>query len=499
MPRLPHGLSRYDQLILSHLTSVHPSTPPLPNTFGRLYPANPVQIQNLSHAELIALYEELTDDMGSDHIEDGTASAGMTFFGQFIDHDVTLDATSALGTRIVPSTIANVRTPALDLDCVYGSGPEATPHLYGKDEVEYFLVFGTEANDFDLARTSNGTALIGDPRNDENLIVSQIQGAFIALHNILMTKFGSEHDAQSDISDCAKMGTRDDDWRSYVAPQSLSFEQVRRFVRLHYQYVVWTEFLPAFVDQSCLDEARLNDLFGSDTPIMPVEFSGAAYRFGHATTQASYEIKPGDTRDMHTLLGFGARAEADNVEFAQFFDIDGTAAPKARAVAPKLGEPLLRLPFITEGMELADIGVTLNPKQSQSLPLRNTLRDRYTYQLANGQRIAADLNARHGMSIQIPDVPDLLADKGVTKTPLWFYCLQEADAFGGGKLTGVGGAIVASVFGRLLRLDPTSYWHATGFQPWSKFKNDGGVLAGIMKFVQTHRGDVAHADQLKNG
>jgi len=82
--------------------------------------------------------------MGDDAIVPGHASAGMTFLGQFIDHDITLDATSALGMRIVPSTIPNVRTPSLDLDCVYGAGPEASPHLYGSGEAEHFLVFGNE-------------------------------------------------------------------------------------------------------------------------------------------------------------------------------------------------------------------------------------------------------------------------------------------------------------------------------------------------------------------
>jgi hypothetical protein len=93
----------------------------------------------------------------------------------------------------------------------------------------------------------------------------------------------------------------------------------------------------------------------------------------------------------------------------------------------------------------------------------------------------------------------ILADKGFTKTPLWYYSLQEADQFGHGKLTGVGGAIVASVMARLLRLDRTTYWHAHGFKPSSRFDNSGGVLAGMMKYAEAHREDIAFADQLKNG
>ncbi len=500
MPRLPHGLSRYDQLLKAILAPEAERAPPLPRTLGRLYPANPVFIKNLTHEKLIGFYEDLTQEMGSDTEENGPASAGMTFLGQFIDHDITLDATSALGTRIVPSTIPNVRTPTLDLDCVYGAGPEATPFLYGSGDAEGMLVFGTAENAFDLARTSNGTALIGDPRNDENLLVSQIQGAFIALHNILMTMFANESDAQSDIHDCARMGTAHDDWAQHVHPTQLSFEEVRRFVRMHYQWVVWNEFLPAFVDQSCLDEARINDLFGHDAAVMPVEFTGAAYRFGHATTQPGYRLHAGaDPTSMTTLLGFGRRDTASNIEFAQFFDIDGVGAPKARPVGTSIGAPLLSLPFIHDEMELHDVGVTLPLSQTQNLPLRNILRDRYTYQLMHGQKIAHDLNHRLGADIPILDVPDVLAHHGIQKTPLWFYCLQEGKEFGHDKLAGVGGSIVSSVFARLLRLDPTTYWHAHGFRPWHKFDNAGGVMAGILKFVEQHRGDVAHADQLKNG
>ncbi|CAK9066645.1 Uncharacterized protein SCF082_LOCUS33883, partial [Durusdinium trenchii] len=123
---------------------------------------------------VIAGFTDALDAMRDDSDPASDVDAGMTFFGQFIDHDVTLDAQSAIGTRIDPRSIRNVRTPALDLDCVYGDGPEASPHLYSPRH-EGFLNFGTKANPRDLARNAHGTALIGDPRNDENQIVSQLQ------------------------------------------------------------------------------------------------------------------------------------------------------------------------------------------------------------------------------------------------------------------------------------------------------------------------------------
>ena len=504
MARMHHGLSRYDQLMKSALAGEGPAAS-LPNTFGRLFPANEVQIEHLTHEGLIKILEDIALEMGKETDVSGPAAAGMTFFGQFVDHDITLDATSALGTRIVPSTIRNVRTPALDLDCVYGAGPEGTPHLYGANETDKggpdttnFLVYGNAANAHDLARTRNGAALIGDPRNDENAIVGQIQANFIALHNILMTEKlgGAGHD---EIRDCARMGTSVDDWTNHVPSHHMAFEEVRRFMRLHYQYVVWNELLPAFVDQSCLDEARLNDLFGADAAIMPVEFSGAAYRFGHATTQPDYALKKnaGQT-SMFDILGFGQRSGV--VDMQMFFDIDGTRTQSARPVGPTLGKPLTALPFIRDKVMLEDIHHELTLPQSQNLPLRNMLRDRYTYKLANGEWIADNwFKKKLKRSLPKVEMHKDLTKAGITKTPLWFYILQEAHQFGDGKLTGVGGAIVASVFARLLRLDGTTYWHASGFTPSPRFDNAGGVMAGMMKYAEANRDKIAHADALKNG
>ncbi|WP_133175994.1 hypothetical protein [Yoonia sediminilitoris] len=161
----------------------------LPKTFERLkWLPNPVQIKNLSHQQLIDVPEEIALGMGRETDQQRDAAAGMTFFGQFVDHDITLDVTSALGTPIEPATIRHVRSPSLDLDCVYGGGPEATPQLYGSGDVANSLVYGNGQNPFDLARTTNGAALVGDPRHDENDVVSQNRANMIAVHSILMGK-----------------------------------------------------------------------------------------------------------------------------------------------------------------------------------------------------------------------------------------------------------------------------------------------------------------------
>ncbi|WP_295316734.1 peroxidase family protein [Roseobacter sp.] len=493
MAGMHHGLTRLDQLMKTCLQGAGPAKP-FAQTLGRLMPPNPVHIDNISHADVIQALDDLSQTMRATENEDGDADAGMTFLGQFVDHDVTLDATSALGTRIDPATIPNVRTPGLDLDCVYGAGPEASPHLYGAGDQEHMLMFGRKDNPLDLARTCAGKALIGDPRNDENVIVAQVQGLFIQLHNILMSKIKDGGSAAGDIKDCAHDGIGKQVWKDHVSPALTGFQEVRRFIRLHYQWIVWNELMKDFVDEDCLERAMEETLFGWDAPVMPVEFTGACYRFGHATTQFQYKMnKDADALGLFATTGFGPRPPEANMDMDMFFGMSGGTAQKARPVGPGLGSPLFELPFVHETIELADIGETLTLAQSRNLALRNMVRDRYTYQLASGQQVAAKVGT------PVVDVPPELAAKGFKKTPLWFYALQEAKEHGHGKLTGAGGLVVAAVMANLLKRDPTTYLHISHFKPWSGFGGQPTCLAGIAAYVEEHRSHIADPDKLMCG
>lgn len=485
-----HGLTRLD-LLLKECVNGHAlnSGQPLPQTFGYLLgQSNPV-MGSQSAEELLGAFDDLVDSMRTTTVAPGPAEAGMTFFGQFVDHDITLDATSAIGQEIDPRAIRNVRTPSLDLDCIYGDGPEASPHLYSPDH-EGFLLFGREDNPLDLARNCKGTALIGDPRNDENILVSQVHGAFICLHNILMSMVESDATVRDTVHERAAMGMRSELWSEpLIAPVLESFEDVRRFVRLHYQYLVMRDLLPAFVDETQLKAAMKNDPFPANGPIMPVEFSVAAYRFGHATVQPSYQLKSGSGPvDLFDMQGFGRRAPDSDIEFAQFFDINGTA-PRALPVGTEMAETLFQLPFIHAPLNFRGTETTI--AQAQKLGLRNVLRDRGALLVASGQDVASHL----GIAEQ--PIPGELKKVGITKTPLWFYCLQEAQ--GSGKLQGVGAAIVGSVFGRLLRQDAQSVYHMSSFKPWDGFGTGPFTMASLMDFVERYRDSVSHAADLRCG
>jgi len=484
-----HGLSRHDQLLKECLGNHALNKPDsLPQIFGYLLEENPIT-GNLSRKHIVDAFDELVETMRTDKINDGKADAGMTFLGQFVDHDITHDASSAIGTVIDPRSIRNIRTPHLDLDCVYGDGPDATPYMYSQKH-HGFMLFGRKNNPLDLARNHEGRAMIGDHRNDENIVVSQIQGAFICLHNILMTHAEKNSDAHKDIKNCSQMNIRTAAWDHYVQPKLKGFEEVRRFIRLHYQWIVLNDLLPSFVEEKVIHEVLDHDPFHDKGPIMPAEFSGAAYRFGHATVQPGYCLKKGgDKIDLFKMLGFSKRGPDSDLEMAQFFDVPGSRAQKALPVGTKMAKTLFELPDNIVGSGLQWGNVKIPKTQAKKLALRNILRDRTALQLPSGQQVARKLG------IKQVKVPDVLQDHHITKTPLWFYCLQEAETAGKGKLTGVGGSIVASVIVRLLKLDPASILNTPDFEPWKGFGRDFG-MGSLMAYVEKNRDDIAHHKDL---
>lgn len=228
---------------------------------------------------------------------------------------------------------------------------------------------------------------------------------------------------------------------------------------------------------------------------MPVEFTGACYRFGHATAQFKYAMRQGDhAEELFDTEGLKRRPADKNVDLKMFFEVNGHAKPqKARPVGTGVAEALFNLPMFNNKMFIPEIDVTLTKPQTRNLPLRNLIRDRYTYQLASGQQVA-----KHVGSTPV-DVPKELAKYGFTKTPLWFYALQEAEELGSGKLTGAGGSVVASVFANLLKRDCTTFIHLPHFKPWQGFSGQPTCLAGMISYVENFRKDIPDPHKLMSG
>jgi hypothetical protein len=408
----------------------------------------------------------LTDpNLSVNNPDNPTHTAGTTFFGQFIDHDITFDTTSPLGIPTTPELSPNGRTPALDLDSVYGGGPIADPELYQGDQVRLRIESGGLFED--LPRMGDDTAIIGDPRNDENAILAGMHAAFILFHNRVV-----------DLLQSQGMTTN-------------LFNEARRIVTWHYQWIVVHEFLPQIIGASMVQNILNNgrDFYHPEPgpAFIPIEFQ-IGYRFGHSMIRPSYRLNlAGDNgqpffgfifdpagegqADPVDLRG-GARAPRRFVGWQTFFDFgDGEVKPNKR-IDSVLSTPLFQLPLQT----LPDG----NPPVS--LATRNLLRH-LTWGVPAGQRIA-----------QVMGNPMLhlqeLAHYGVAlenQSPLWFYMLAEAEQLANGFTLGpTGGRIVGEVFIGLLELDPSSYLAVDpGWQPTLPSQQPGSFrMVDLLRFAQ---------------
>src|SRR5207249_9097162 len=151
-----------------------------PATFGATDADNVANLTALG-AAMSAELDEPKD--GKDDEESGIPAL-YTYLGQFIDHDITFDPASSLQKQNDPDALIDFRTPAFDLDNVYGRGPDDQPYLYSSPKT--FLlgtVLKNGAPDLPRNGATPSRALIGDPRNDENSIVSQLNGLVVRFHN----------------------------------------------------------------------------------------------------------------------------------------------------------------------------------------------------------------------------------------------------------------------------------------------------------------------------
>jgi hypothetical protein len=453
--------------------------------------------------------------------------AGFTYLGQFVDHDLTLDRTAAaLGADVTVAELAQGRSPALDLDALYGRGPEdrRARDFYAADGVR--LKVGKTAavrfpddrvnvdiDGFDLPRTGAGSTradrrapLIPDPRNDENLAVAQTHLAFIRFHNRVADE----------------LALRGGSGRALFAAAR---EQVVR----HYQWMLRTDFLPRLVDPDIVADvfthgrrffeaaegAGTPERYGhrqpGHLPTMPIEFSVAAYRLGHSMVRGAYQwnrvFNGGGGRggiatllQLFTFTGVNGNFQPDSTvadldnpdsgtlerlptnwiaDFRRLYDFTEAdrpdlAAPDAtgggnvtKRIDTLLVDPLAELPLGA----FAGRGTT-PPAIQRNLAFRNLTRANMV-RLASGQQMAKFLGVTPLADNDILQGAgganlDALADEQraefLAATPLFFYILREAE-LGGGRLTGVGGRIVAEVFHRAIEGSRTSIVRDPSWRP----------------------------------
>ena len=484
--------------------------------YTKLFPRLPVAMFDQTDLELLAramtASPEIPGQEAKDDPEENRAiPAAYTYLGQFVDHDITFDPVSRLHESLTSAqlqALVDLRTPRFDLDNLYGRGPDDQPYLYKKDRVRMLLGQPLSGNPYDpgavqLPRGPNRRALIGDPRDDENRIVAQLHAIFLRFHNKVVDQLGGK--------------------------KNVSFQEVRQQVRWHYQWVLVNDFLRVILDEQTY-RSVFPDPYGPvttitgpwehDLDLMPVEFSAAAYRFGHSMIRPRYRLNAKIERPIfsnahgHTadLGGFRPIPAGWAIDWQFFIDLGHGAGPAAggRKSGRVARKPQLSYKIDTSLVHPLGHLPARIARDPSSLALRNLERG-VTFQLPSGQRVAEAL----GIQV-IPDeelmIGEATADspqRPITwistsfagNAPLWAYILSEAQVTSWRrphpglamndipiKLGPLGGRLVAEVFASLLRRDPTSYLSAKPtFTPIPGFAPNGTFgLAELINVALGH-------------
>ena len=354
--------------------------------------------------------------------ENSHVEAGQPFFGQYLAHDLTADR-SPLRAHADIDALRNIRSPRANLEALYGGGPVGSPYLYDLADPAKLLL-GIDGRD--LPRNQQGIALIGDPRNDVHAFMTGLQVAFIHAHNRLVDRL-----------------------RADGVPELELFEDARRALTWHFQWVILNDFLPSLVGSAMATTVMRNDArFYRPTSVafIPVEFADAAFRYGHSQIKGDYQLRRGGQRFpvFPDLAGFRPLTPERVIDWALLFDVPGyPPAQRAKPIDGQLPISLIRLPESITG--------TVEVSAYRSLASRDLQRGMGTG-LPSGEAVAQAIGAQPltRQELALGDWPD--------ETPLWLYILREAAVRGGGdRLDDIGGRIVAEVIVGIIRRDPESY------------------------------------------
>ncbi|HYR22644.1 MAG TPA: peroxidase family protein [Chthoniobacterales bacterium] len=426
------------------------------------------------------------------------APSGFVYLGQFLDHDLTRDETRLEHASAAPERTKNLHVPRLNLESLYGGGPRKSPDLYDHSESgsETFLLGSTEAlprkripsTPDDFFRR-NGRPLLADNRNDQHLILAQLHVVFLQFHNRMIGYL--------------KHGRATDE----AFPNETIFDAARRLVVWHYQWIVRNEFLKWFVLPEVLTDIEKHGprffklVPGEKVPSLPVEFTQAAFRFGHSMVQPQYEINQwvGLVRLSELVRKTrpdepGEPLPADNVlDWDRFTRTWGGNANFAENIDTLISEDMFNLPAAAMPV----------PTKTPPPPLPEmTLVRGSRIGLPSGQEACRAAGVQSLAETQVgfdDEGNEFLRDRGLNeKTPLWYYLLREAEVLGirrfrGGECLGpLGSRIVAEVLLGVMNADPEHYLNVDpNWRPLTAVfggSNEPRRLDTLRKFVAFAKG-----------
>jgi hypothetical protein len=399
-----------------------------------------------------------------------------TYFGQFLDHEISFEARSKpipkltdskltpMSRELIQSSIYNGRSPRLDLNSIYGETPEWNVELRDGARMRLGKVAtreqgggvrppGKEGDDFDVPRRAEEKTspdddgpLIGEPRNDENIIITQLHAVFLRAHNALID-------------------------RGY------SYEGARVALKQHFQWVVLHDYLMRIVDHEVVRRVRADSPGFLYRPpakslYLPLEFSAAAFRFGHSMVRDEYRLNrttdPIKLNQLFTQTAFQSFAKSGEpsinalpeswiLEWEYFLD---GAENQSRQIRPSLSKNFGQM------RDRED-----NPlPESFNLAVLDLLRG-YLLRIPTGQAVAQYLRypvltPEQIESVVSPAQVAILKKTGLsTHTPLWYYILAEPAVRKQTHLGPVGGTIVATVLIELIRQSEDSILRQPDWRP----------------------------------
>ena len=317
-----------------------------PNHFNRLFPElSPLIVDD---QKLVKLAHRMMEYSSCN--DSKCFTNGLGIFGQFLAHDITFETSSRFTGHNEASRFTNERTIHFDLDCMYGQWTQ--DYLYDKDNRVKLLLgecpLEAYPNYYDLQRNFQGKAVIPDARNDENIIVSRFQVLFIQFHNKMIDYLGD------------------------ACPSGRLYKEARRKVIWHYHWLIIHEYLKKICDPEILQNILDHGPKFFNTPwLLPLEFTGAAFRTGHSQTRENNRINKTTKKNLFELGHF--QKMTDYLDWRYLFDFGDEKVEYAKLIDTKIAKIFHNIPFIQS-----------KDKKERSLPYRN-LRRGVAYGLPSGE------------------------------------------------------------------------------------------------------------------